>query len=100
MRLAMFTRRNEIRRDEKNKMILARTCERLRGMSDDPLLSDCLRPKAIRGGAWLGTGSVAEQALRFARNMFLARILAPGAFGKMAIVLCLHRSWMCSSMWA
>ncbi len=41
----------------------------------------------MRGGAWLGTGSVAEQAARFARNMLLARILAPGAFGTMAIVL-------------
>jgi O-antigen/teichoic acid export membrane protein len=41
----------------------------------------------MRGGAWLGMGSVAEQAVRFTRNMLLARILAPGAFGTMAIVI-------------
>jgi O-antigen/teichoic acid export membrane protein len=48
---------------------------------------DALRAKAMRGGAWLGSGSVAEQAVRFGRNMLLARILAPGAFGTMAIVI-------------
>lgn len=48
---------------------------------------DALRAKAMRGGAWLGAGSVAEQAIRFARNILLARILAPGAFGTMAIVI-------------
>jgi O-antigen/teichoic acid export membrane protein len=41
----------------------------------------------MRGGAWLGTGSVAEQAVRFARNILLARVLAPGAFGTMAIIV-------------
>ncbi len=41
----------------------------------------------MRGGAWLGAGSVAEQAARFARNILLARLLAPEAFGTMAIVL-------------
>jgi O-antigen/teichoic acid export membrane protein len=46
-----------------------------------------LRAKVLRGGAWLGGGSVAEQATRFARNMVLARLLAPGAFGTMAVVL-------------
>ncbi len=51
------------------------------------VLGDALRAKAMRGGAWLGSGSVAEQAVRFARNMLLTRILAPGAFGTMAIVL-------------
>jgi O-antigen/teichoic acid export membrane protein len=48
---------------------------------------DALRARTMRGGAWLGIGSVAEQAARFARNMLLARILAPGAFGTMAIVI-------------
>ena len=32
-------------------------------------------------------GSVAEQAVRFARNMVLTRLLAPSAFGAMAIVM-------------
>jgi len=36
---------------------------------------------------FLGGGSVAEQASRFARNMLLTRLLAPSAFGAMAIVM-------------
>jgi len=48
---------------------------------------DALRAKAMRGGAWLGAGSVAEQVFRFARNMILTRLLAPSAFGTMAIVM-------------
>jgi O-antigen/teichoic acid export membrane protein len=50
-------------------------------------LGDGLLAKVFRGGAWLGGGSVAEQSARFARNMVLARLLAPGAFGTMAIVM-------------
>ncbi len=46
-----------------------------------------LATKAMQGGAWLGAGSTAEQAFRFARNMLLARLLAPEAFGVMAIIL-------------
>lgn len=46
-----------------------------------------LRAKATRGAAFLGAGSVAEQAIRFARNMVLTRLLAPDAFGAMAIVM-------------
>jgi O-antigen/teichoic acid export membrane protein len=51
------------------------------------LLSGTLRAKAMRGGVFLGSGSVAEQASRFARNMILTRLLAPSAFGAMAIVM-------------
>ncbi len=51
------------------------------------LLGEGLRAKTARGGAWLGSGSFAEQVSRFARNMLLARLLAPSAFGAMAIVL-------------
>jgi len=51
------------------------------------LKGEALRAKAMRGGVWLGAGSVAEQASRFARNMILTRILAPSAFGAMAIVM-------------
>ncbi len=46
-----------------------------------------LKAKALRGGAWLGTGSVAEQTTRFIRNLILVRLLAPSAFGTMAVVL-------------
>ena len=41
----------------------------------------------MRGGVLLGGGSIAEQASRFARNMILTRLLAPSAFGAMAIVM-------------
>jgi O-antigen/teichoic acid export membrane protein len=51
------------------------------------IVGDGLKAKVIRGGAWLGGGNVAEQAARFGRNMILTRILAPEAFGAMAIVL-------------
>ncbi len=51
------------------------------------LRNDGLRAKVMRGGTWLGFGSVAEQAVRFARNMLLTRLLAPSAFGAMAIVM-------------
>lgn len=45
-----------------------------------------LKAKAFRGGAWLGSGSVAEQVARFLRNLILVRLLAPSAFGTVAIV--------------
>ena len=35
----------------------------------------------------MGSASTVEQAFRFARNMLLTRLLAPSAFGSMAIVL-------------
>lgn len=46
-----------------------------------------LRAKATRGAMLLGSGSVAEQTTRFIRNMVLTRLLAPSAFGAMAIVM-------------
>jgi len=51
------------------------------------LLAGTLRAKVVRGGVFLGGGSVAEQASRFVRNMVLTRLLAPSAFGAMAIVM-------------
>lgn len=48
---------------------------------------DGLKARVFRGGAWLGAGSISEQAVRFLRNMILARLLAPSAFGTMAIVM-------------
>jgi O-antigen/teichoic acid export membrane protein len=51
------------------------------------LRGDNLRAKTTRGALLLGSGSVAEQASRFARNMLLTRILAPSAFGTMALVM-------------
>jgi len=68
-------------------MNLTPSYDRVKVAIGDLLLSDRLRAKAMRGGAWLGGGSVAEQAVRFARNMILTRLLAPSAFGAMAIVM-------------
>lgn len=45
-----------------------------------------LKGHAFRGGTWLGIGSVFEQVFRMGRNMLLTRMLAPEAFGVMAIV--------------
>lgn len=60
---------------------------RLKVAADRVLVGESLRAKVARGGAWLGSGSFVEQVSRFARNMLLTRLLAPGAFGAMAIVL-------------
>jgi lipopolysaccharide exporter len=66
---------------------IRRSYDRGREMVGALLLGDGLRAKVVRGGTWLGAGSAAEQVARFARNMILTRILAPNAFGAMAIVM-------------
>jgi lipopolysaccharide exporter len=68
-------------------MGVTRSYRRAKGFLSGIVSGDALRAKAMRGGAWLGSGSIAEQAARFARNMLLTRLLAPNAFGTMAIVL-------------
>src|SRR5208282_2798151 len=68
-------------------MNLRRNYDRVAAVVRDVSTSDALRAKAMRGGVWLGGGSIAEQASRFARNMILTRLLAPSAFGAMAIVM-------------
>jgi O-antigen/teichoic acid export membrane protein len=68
-------------------MDFARAYDRTRLGVRRLLFGEGLRAKVMRGGVWLGGGSVAEQASRFARNMVLTRLLAPGAFGTMAIVM-------------
>jgi O-antigen/teichoic acid export membrane protein len=60
---------------------------RVKDLASRTFLGENLRAKAARGGFWLGGGSAAEQVTRFARNMLLTRLLAPGAFGAMAIVM-------------
>ena len=69
------------------EMKFMRKYERIKVVIGDLMLSDGLKAKAMRGGTWLGVGSLAEQAIRFARNMILTRLLAPNAFGAMAIVM-------------
>ena len=65
--------------------------ERLPGRIMDSVdgvrLGQSLKAKVFRGGVWLGGGSFIEQVIRFGRNMLLARVLAPSAFGTMAIVV-------------
>ncbi|GAX61231.1 membrane protein [Candidatus Scalindua japonica] len=52
-----------------------------------------LKDRAIHGGMWLGIGSTIENGLRFARNMILVRLLAPEAFGSMAILLAVNAAF-------
>lgn len=66
-----------------------RFLDRFKDADGHVALGEGLRVKAMRGGALLGSGSLAEQVTRFGRNMLLTRLLAPGAFGTMAIVLSL-----------
>lgn len=47
----------------------------------------------MKGSFWLGLGSGAEQGLRFIRNIILVRILAPEAFGLMAIILAVNAAF-------
>lgn len=68
-------------------MVFANICSRLNVAVNRVLVGESLRSKVARGGAWLGSGSFVEQVSRFARNMLLTRLLAPSAFGAMAIVL-------------
>src|SRR5450432_3170571 len=66
---------------------VSRSYEKIRGKIEAIVPTGTLKGKVFRGGAWLGLGSFSEQAIRFARNMLLTRILAPEAFGLMAMVL-------------
>lgn len=49
-----------------------------------------LKARVARGSLWVGAGSGADQGLRLVRNMILTRLLAPEAFGLMAIVLAVN----------
>ena len=49
-----------------------------------------LKYKMAKGGFLLGIGSGFENSLRLIRNIILARILAPEAFGLMAIILAVN----------
>jgi O-antigen/teichoic acid export membrane protein len=51
------------------------------------LSGEGLKAKVFRGGVFLGSGIFVGQVVRFGRNMLLARMLAPAAFGTMAIVV-------------
>lgn len=74
-------------RDPEKRVGVVGLYSRLRGYVDRLLRGDNLRAKTTRGAVVLGGASVTEQASRFARNMLLTRLLAPSAFGTMAIVM-------------
>ena len=69
------------------RMDLTRFYTSAMGYINRLMLGENLRAKITRGAVMLGSASLGEQASRFARNMLLARLLAPGAFGTMAIVM-------------
>ena len=62
------------------------TYEKIKQAAGRLFAGDSLKARTFRGGAWLGSGSVLEQASRFGRNMLLTRMLAPEAFGTMVLV--------------
>lgn len=65
--------------------VAAQLSQRLKKL---PMLAgEGLKAKVFCGSAWFGSGMFVEQAARFGRNMLLARLLAPSAFGTMAIVV-------------
>ena len=71
----------------RKRLDLARLFSPVREYIDQLVQGENLRAKTTRGAVLVGGASVAEQASRFARNMLLARLLAPSAFGTMAIVM-------------
>jgi lipopolysaccharide exporter len=73
--------------EEKRENLFHRVYERAKGSADGIVGRDGLGAKVIQGNAWLGTWSVGSQAARLVRNIILTRLLAPDAFGVMAIVL-------------
>jgi lipopolysaccharide exporter len=67
--------------------VISQSYGQLKKYVSGTLSGEGLKAKVFRGGAWLGTGSVAEQAFRFGRSMVLTRLLAPEAFGVMAVIM-------------
>lgn len=76
-------------------MSITSTIRRAKGAVQDLLPSHGLKGRVFRGGAWLGIGSSTEQLFRFGRNMLLTRMIAPEAFGTMAIVLSISSVLQC-----
>jgi lipopolysaccharide exporter len=48
------------------------------------------KSRIAQGGMWLTAGGGAENAVRFLRNIILARILAPEVFGLIAIIMAVN----------
>jgi PST family polysaccharide transporter/lipopolysaccharide exporter len=67
--------------------ILNHTMKPIWGKIKKLVNSGGMKGKIVRGGGALALGSLTENALRFVRNIILVRILAPEAFGIMAILM-------------
>ncbi len=50
------------------------------------LETSSLKQRVLRAGSWVLAGHVASQAIRLASNIIVSRMLAPEAFGLMAVV--------------
>ena len=48
-----------------------------------------MKQKVLRAGSWVLLGHALSQALRLATNIVISRLLAPDAFGLMAVVVVL-----------
>jgi O-antigen/teichoic acid export membrane protein len=83
---------NEVAECQTEDASLSSWVQRIQQPFKDLLDGESLKAKAFRGGAWLGGAGVVEQLFRFGRNMLLTRLLAPEAFGMMAIVLSIGAS--------
>ncbi len=67
------------------KTIINRIAEKVRSVVYSAKKDDILG-KSLRGGGFLAAGSFLENGGRFIRNIILARLLAPEAFGIMATI--------------
>lgn len=56
-----------------------------------------IEARSAKGSIWVAFGSVAEHGTRFLRNMILTRILAPEAFGLMAILMVVNSVFQAST---
>ncbi|MEN6373596.1 MAG: oligosaccharide flippase family protein [Smithella sp.] len=67
----------------KTKKIIIKILDNLKSLRK----SENLLGRSVRSGGILAAGSLAENLLRFIRNIILVRLLAPDAFGLMATIM-------------
>lgn len=77
----------EVAADPQAGGAVTRLSDRLKQSFGKVFQGGSMKAKVFRGGVWMGAGSFSEQVARFGRNMILTRLLAPEAFGTMAVVL-------------
>ena len=65
--------------------------DKLKGMVNEIRTGDSLKNRSARGAIWLGGANGFEHGIRFLRNMILTRLIAPEAFGVMAIILAVDK---------